>query len=57
MLIRLVDTIILQKVFKEYKMFDSLKCQVEKHAEIVMCLGFFVCFFFNKCNKLAIERL
>lgn len=52
MLIRLVDTIILQKVCKQYKLLDSLTCQVEEHAEIVTCLILFWC-----SNKLAIEIL
>lgn len=41
MLIKLVDTNTLQKVFKQYKMLDSLKCLVEELTEIVMCLIFF----------------
>lgn len=41
MLIKLVDTIILQKVCKQYKLLDSLTCQGEEHAEIVTCLIFF----------------
>lgn len=41
MLFKLVDTITLQKVFKQYKLLDPLICQIEEHAEIVMCLIFF----------------